>query len=226
MKIIKSHNHFKKIIEFKFYSNLIKKKIIIENINNKNNLNNKKNNNNLNNKINNNLNNNKLNNNKNIGIEFENETIKILKNYNFNIKNTKSSYDHGIDFYGDWELEKNYKILGQCKKEKKNIGEKYIRELLGVINNFKKYENNNLFIGIFVSDSNYTKNALSLLKQTNIPLIFIKIDENKIVYLLMNDTAKKYLSLNIGIFYNNENKKILYIYKRINGEIKNIVNIN
>jgi hypothetical protein len=65
-----------------------------------------------------------------IGKEFENKTIEILKKYSFNIKNTKSSYDHGIDFYGDWDLNTNYKILGQCKKEKKNIGAKYLRFIL------------------------------------------------------------------------------------------------
>src|SRR5690606_38382091 len=123
---------------------------------------------------------------------FEQETISTLTKYRFKLQSTKSSHDEGIDFIGKLLLnDSTVPIVGQCKRERKPSGAKYIRELEGVLSHQQKDE---IFaVGVFVSYSGFTRHALRHMLQSPFPLMLCKIENGEIVYLLMNDQGKKFL---------------------------------
>jgi hypothetical protein len=61
------------------------------------------------------------------------------------------------------------------------------------------------------------------MKQSPFPMIILKFDNEKIIYFFMNDNAKKILNLNIGYVYSENGKKNLFLFKRINGDLVNIL---
>eukprot|EP01080_Neovahlkampfia_damariscottae_P005360 gene5360-9168_t len=111
-----------------------------------------------------------------IGKQFEKETISTLKKLNFNIKNTKSSYDRGIDFFGKWNLLEDCNIIGQCKCEKKPLGEKYIRELEGTLSHHDENQKNPS-IGILVSSNGYSNFALNYHRTSSYSIILATYKE-------------------------------------------------
>ena len=155
------------------------------------------------------------------GILFENETLNTLKNYNFEIKKTKTSHDNGIDFYGHWIFKNSnnkFKVIGSVKNESKKIGTNYIREFNGVLS---KHENESNLIGIFVSKSGYSNFAINEMKKSNIPLILCKIKDDQINFFLMNSISTKLLSpiLNIGIERSEIDNKQMIFYELYNNKL-------
>lgn len=136
---------------------------------------------------------------------FEEETISTLKKYDFNIKNTKQSHDHGIDFFGKF---KSIPILGQCKNEEKALGEKYLRELEG---NLHHHNLSSSGVGILVSYNGFTEHGLRYLKNSPCPLICLKIEKGEISYFQMNQISQNLLPLKIGYTFQNNQKKIVFL---------------
>jgi predicted Mrr-cat superfamily restriction endonuclease len=154
---------------------------------------------------------NKLTSNSQIGKIFEKETISTLNKQNFQLKSTKSSYDRGIDFHGKWKLLNNCYIIGQCKCEKKPLGEKYIRELEGTLSHHDALKNQKESIGILVSSTGFSNQALNYHRSSNFSVILSIIQNGELNFFLLNETLqKKFPSLKIGFVY--QPKKEIFIY--------------
>jgi hypothetical protein len=138
------------------------------------------------------------------GLLFEKETIRTLTKFNFNIKSTKQSHDHGIDFWGDFH---SIKILGQCKNESKPLGEKYLRDLEG---NLTHHGLKDKCIGILVSVNGFTDHAIRYLRQSPSPLLCIRVQNDDITFFLLNKTTHGLLPMEIGYSIENGRKRITF----------------
>ena len=137
-----------------------------------------------------------------IGKQFEKETISALKKINFKIRQTKSSYDRGIDFHGKWDNLENCNIVGQCKCEKKPLGEKYIRELEGTLSHHEDENKKNSSIGILVSSTGYSNYALNYHRNSKYSIILAIVKQGEINFFLFNEILKKkFPNLKIGYTY-------------------------
>eukprot|EP01114_Cavostelium_apophysatum_P011176 TRINITY_DN25374_c0_g1_i1.p1 TRINITY_DN25374_c0_g1~~TRINITY_DN25374_c0_g1_i1.p1 ORF type:complete len:263 (-),score=42.49 TRINITY_DN25374_c0_g1_i1:189-977(-) len=111
------------------------------------------------------------------GTRFEFEVINTLSKLNFDIKKTGQTLDRGVDFRGTWKLpgrDEGLAVIGQCKKERSKCGAKYIRELEGTL-----LHNTAGSIGIFVSSSGFTADAVSHFAQSSLPLILSIIEGDR-----------------------------------------------
>jgi len=141
-----------------------------------------------------------------LGFEYEKKVVQILnKNYSFQLKTTsKQSHDQGIDFVGSlivshWK-NLNVPILGQCKRESKPIGVKYVRQLQGTLSQFNNEQFdtnytqvNNKYIGVLISNSGYSIYAVRLAQQCSDGIILCTLndDDEMLVYFNMNNAAKE-----------------------------------
>eukprot|EP01100_Stratorugosa_tubuloviscum_P000924 TRINITY_DN1201_c6_g1_i1.p1 TRINITY_DN1201_c6_g1~~TRINITY_DN1201_c6_g1_i1.p1 ORF type:complete len:129 (-),score=21.86 TRINITY_DN1201_c6_g1_i1:443-799(-) len=84
-----------------------------------------------------------------IGSEFETFVVLTLNKKGFLVERCGKTKDGGIDFRGfllHTNKENSIKVIGQCKKENRQIGPGLIREFDGVLSNL-----NEQILGIFVS---------------------------------------------------------------------------
>lgn len=79
------------------------------------------------------------------GTAFEERSLKILQdNLSMTLRRVGGKEDGGIDLMGWWWLptlddspaRRRFRVLGQCKAEKKRMGPNYVRELEGVLHRF------------------------------------------------------------------------------------------
>ncbi|KAG2386719.1 hypothetical protein C9374_002463 [Naegleria lovaniensis] len=138
-----------------------------------------------------------------LGRLFEQHVIQFLSQepYDFQLSQTLSSHDQGIDFKGFWNLPFKCKltsqpisVLGQCKREKDTTGVKSIREFEGVLSHYHlrgvgqhvntttqtncdKNEGtpSNTIIGLFVSYSGFTEFAVRQAIDSKYPIILIRL---------------------------------------------------
>jgi restriction system protein len=94
--------------------------------------------------------------------EFECLVAKIFDEMEYDVKLTKKSHDGGIDIIAEKKQKANKEIIYiQCKRYIENVGVKDLRELLGVVENFKATK------GIFCTCSNFTKSAKKFCENSN-----------------------------------------------------------
>lgn len=84
-----------------------------------------------------------------VGKNFEKVSVQVLKKYGFSISHCGGPKDRGVDFRGQWKLA-NYEpfsVVGQCKKFKRRLGPRFIREMEGVLSH--EHEN---CLGLLVTE--------------------------------------------------------------------------
>jgi restriction system protein len=95
-------------------------------------------------------------------IEFESLIAELYNDMGYEIQLTKKSYDGGIDVIAvNKTIGKNEEVLIQCKRYSNNVGVKDIRELLGVVENYKATK------GVFCTSSSYSSSAFKFAKNSN-----------------------------------------------------------
>eukprot|EP01127_Copromyxa_protea_P002388 TRINITY_DN1227_c0_g2_i1.p1 TRINITY_DN1227_c0_g2~~TRINITY_DN1227_c0_g2_i1.p1 ORF type:complete len:200 (-),score=26.90 TRINITY_DN1227_c0_g2_i1:184-783(-) len=106
------------------------------------------------------------------GREYEDNTILFLRSLGFSLDSCGKAGDAGIDFRGFWHLPNDHTVpvVGQCKREKKTLSSKYIREFAGSM----EREPNTL--GIIVSASQWSDPALNQTNSSQKPLILFQLD--------------------------------------------------
>lgn len=106
---------------------------------------------------------------------FEELCSEFLRAYGFNPKETTLGPDGGIDIIVYKENNKEPFGVVQCKAwHIKDVGERYIRDLLGVMTK-GKYK-----CGMFMTTSEYTKAAIDFAKDTKITLVTGKMIVDKL----------------------------------------------
>lgn len=151
------------------------------------------------------------------GFKYEEESIATLNNqYNFKVQKTvrQGPGDKGIDFKGTFTVDAEVPIIGQCKRLKKPLSVDSIRELEGVLSHYPQ------FIGLFVSHSGYSKDAVRHAQQSHTPFILSIIRDNAITYWVMNQKARLLLPTLVPALHRGatgEDKIMLFTNK--NGQV-------
>ena len=115
------------------------------------------------------------------GIEFE-EFLKLhFERLGCNVKMTKTSGDYGADLIVTY---KGKKIAVQAKRYNSKIGVKAVQEVIGSI----RYYHANL--GLVVTNSTYTPNAITLAKANDILLW----DRTVLMQMINQENMSKYLN--------------------------------
>lgn len=104
----------------------------------------------------------KINKNYKKGLKFENDCMEILKNNGWEVKETPTSGDQGVDIIASIE---NLRICIQCKDHEKAIGNKAVQEISAGKLYWKGTH------AILVSKSGFTKSAYKLAKANKVKLI-------------------------------------------------------
>jgi restriction system protein len=96
------------------------------------------------------------------GFQFEHYLVELFKKYHYKAVRTPDSGDYGADLI----LKKDgKKIVVQAKRYVNNVGIKAVQEVLGAKSYYKADE------GWVVANSNYTKAAIKLAKESNVRLV-------------------------------------------------------
>ncbi len=96
------------------------------------------------------------------GHEYESFCQRILEKNNWQVQNTPGSGDQGVDLIA----EKNgMKVVIQCKKYNKPVGNKAIQEIYSGMNYYK------VFKGIVITNSSFTPSAIALAQQHSVLLL-------------------------------------------------------
>jgi hypothetical protein len=123
------------------------------------------------------------------GFLYENEAVSTLNDhYNFEVKQSIKSGgpgDKGIDFKGTFTVDSQIPIIGQCKRLKKPLSVEIVREFEGVLSHYVS----NKFVGLFVSFSGYSQEAVKHAQQSLYPIILSIIRNGAIQYWVMNQSA-------------------------------------
>lgn len=83
------------------------------------------------------------------GRYFEQVVAESLKKYSFDVTACGGPRDRGIDFRGAWLLKSSpVRVIGQCRRHKRRLGPKHVRELEGSLSHEVKGT-----LGIIVSES-------------------------------------------------------------------------
>lgn len=83
------------------------------------------------------------------GRYFEQVVAQCLKKYSFDVAVCGGPKDRGIDFRGVWLLKASaVRVIGQCRRYKRRLGPKHVRELEGTLSHEVKGA-----LGIMVSES-------------------------------------------------------------------------
>lgn len=83
------------------------------------------------------------------GRQFEEIAAESLRKFSFDVAVCGGPKDRGIDFKGFWHLKStSAPIIGQCRRYKRRLGPKHVRELEGTLT----HEVNGT-LGIIVSES-------------------------------------------------------------------------
>lgn len=68
------------------------------------------------------------------GRHFEELVVQSLRKYSFDVAVCGGPKDRGIDFRGIWLLKtSSVPVIGQCRRYKKRLGPKHVRELVGTL---------------------------------------------------------------------------------------------
>ena len=68
------------------------------------------------------------------GRHFEAVVVQSLKKYSFDVAVCGGPKDRGIDFRGVWLLKSSpVRVIGQCRRYKRRLGPKHVRELEGTL---------------------------------------------------------------------------------------------
>lgn len=87
------------------------------------------------------------------GRQFEEIVVQSLRKLSVDVAACGGPKDRGIDFRGVWRLKSSsMRVIGQCKRYKKRLGPKHIRELEGSLTHEVKET-----LGIIVSESGWVK---------------------------------------------------------------------
>ena len=83
-----------------------------------------------------------------VGRHFEKATVQALRRLAFDLSMCGGPKDKGVDFRGTWRLQSScVPVVGQCKKYRKRLGPRHVRELEGALGR----ESGNT-LGILVSE--------------------------------------------------------------------------
>ena len=84
-----------------------------------------------------------------LGRQFEEVVVKSLRKLSLDVAACGGPRDRGIDFRGIWRLNScSMRVVGQCKRYKKRMGPRHVRELEGSLAHEVKET-----LGIIVSES-------------------------------------------------------------------------
>ncbi|XP_068732703.1 uncharacterized protein [Montipora capricornis] len=90
-----------------------------------------------------------------LGRQFEEIVVENLRKFSLDVAACGGARDRGIDFRGIWRLKScSVRVIGQCKRFRKRLGPRFVRELEGSLTHEAKNT-----LGIIVSESGYTKDA-------------------------------------------------------------------
>lgn len=113
----------------------------------------------------------------NIGIQYENYIINLLREYGYKAYGTKASHDQGCDIILD--INPQLRMIFQCKYYSSKLSNKAIQEITAA----KEYYNAKL--GIVISNNRFTYDAQLLAKANNI-LLIDNFDFGSSIYTLLN----------------------------------------
>ncbi|KAF9465089.1 hypothetical protein BDZ94DRAFT_1254462 [Collybia nuda] len=140
------------------------------------------------------------------GTEFEKRSLKILHdNMSMSLRRVGGKSDGGIDLLGWWWLPENsllesnlprrrFRIIAQCKAEKKKTSPKYVREMEGVLHRYISLERggsipttptmppNGAFhspqyplVALLISESPFTKSTILRAQSSPVPFFLLHI---------------------------------------------------
>ena len=68
------------------------------------------------------------------GRQFEEAVVRSLKRFSFDVAVCGGPKDRGVDFRGVWLLRSSpVRVIGQCRRYKKRLGPRHVRELVGTL---------------------------------------------------------------------------------------------
>ncbi|KAL9963803.1 hypothetical protein ACROYT_G027348 [Oculina patagonica] len=100
------------------------------------------------------------------GRHFEAVVVQSLRKYSFDVAVCGGPKDRGIDFRGVWRLKaSSVRVIGQCKRYKRRLGPKHVRELEGTLTHEAKGT-----LGIIVTECGYSKDAYGVFMGSLYPI--------------------------------------------------------
>lgn len=125
----------------------------------------------------------------------------------------KLSHDDGIDFLGSLVVpgQRNFKVIGQCKDEKKRASSSYVREMTGVLSNLGGDA-----VGMLMHSKGFSENCVQAANLSHAPLILITFnEENGIETIVMNASIHRWIpKLNVGFVLNSIKRKPFLMHKK------------
>ncbi|KAJ6499590.1 hypothetical protein C8R47DRAFT_1211879 [Mycena vitilis] len=138
------------------------------------------------------------------GTFFEKRSMKILQDHlSMSLRRVGGKSDGGIDLMGWWWLpppssesanpqtvpaqdRRRFRVLAQCKAEKKRVSPKYVREMEGVLHRYMALANSTTtgaesptskypLVALLVSESPFTKSTLLRAQSSPVPFFLLHI---------------------------------------------------
>jgi restriction system protein len=133
--------------------------------------------------------------------EFESLIAELFNEMGYKVNLTKRTHDDGIDILAvNKNITKVEKVIIQCKRYKKNISVKDIRELIGVVEIEKATK------GIFCTSSSFTNSAIKLQKESN----RVELISGQDIIKLCNEHLGGNWPVKISTYFY-KNKEIIYL---------------
>ncbi|KAL0479416.1 hypothetical protein AKO1_015085 [Acrasis kona] len=152
------------------------------------------------------------------GFLYEEESISVLNNkYSFNVAKVDlvgASGDRGIDFKGVFQTDRMVPVIGQCKREKKPVSIKIVRELEGTLSQYAPVD---VFTGVLVSFSGFSKQAKRHASQSNYPLILTVMRDDALIDWILNEKSRQAVGPNLFTAVQrstNDMKKLLFLLQK------------
>ena len=145
-----------------------------------------------------------------LGTAFEHTAIRVFSQYGLVLQHRGGAGDEGVDFKGNWPLERDgglpVSVIGQCKRTGGDVGPNFVRELQGVLSRvvLRRGSSSGAILGLLVSSEGFTPAAKAFSSTAPIPIALATIDEPRAVLsqLLLNFSAQELLpDLIVGTHY-------------------------
>lgn len=178
---------------------------------------------------------------KHVGERYEEQVIRTLTmKARFQLEQTQSSHDKGIDFRGTWNLPSgtSIQVIGQCKCEKNPVGTSHLRDFEGVLAHHYHHDNHHhqdnhhhhhdgypltSVMGIVASRSGFSDFALGRATETAFPVILCCIREFSVLSFVMNHRAKKLAPM--VTVHENRQSHLMQLFESVNGSLVNLEKI-
>ena len=148
------------------------------------------------------------------GTEYEECCVRALMEMGMCVERCGGAGDEGVDLSGHWQIpgEENAStqrvvgVVGQCKRENKRVGPKYVREFEAVVQRYSQQWSGegrgdaNSVVGLLFSTEGFTHASCRTATQSNAPLLLCFLDmEGDLVQVHANGASRRVFASDVSL---------------------------